>query len=303
MRFQPFAIITACLLCCLACKNNQQTEKTSLKDDLYALVDTVPGTVGIAFISNDDTVTINNGVNYPMMSVFKLHQALAVASAVEKHGDTLDTMLFIHREELDPHTWSPMLKKYTAGDFSITVGELLGYAITASDNNASNLLFKHIISPRETNDFIKSVARDTTFRICYSESEMKADHKLSCLNYTSPLSAGLLIRQVFEESLVGKSSQDSIMHHLSAVTTGQDRLGAAADDSVMFAHKTGSGYRNEAGELMAHNDVGYFRFKDGRSYSLAVFISNFRGSEEKASQVIAGISKCVYRHFKESTVR
>ncbi len=54
---------------------------------------------------------------------------------------------------------------------------------------------------------------------------------------------------------------------------------------------------------MAHNDVGYFRLKDGRSYSLAVFIRDFRGSEEEASAVIANISKCVYNRFKNPPMR
>lgn len=262
------------------------------------MIDTVPGTVGIAYVSDTDTVTVNNGVRYPMMSVFKLHQALAVAASVEKHENTLDSVLLIHAGELDRNTWSPMLEKYNDGDFKISVRELMRYAVINSDNNASNLMFKHIVSPRETNDFIRSIARDTTFSIGYSESEMKANHALSYLNYTSPLSSALLIRQVFEEQLVGKGDQDSIKRYLSAVTTGQDRLGAAVRTSeiAIFAHKTGSGYRNEAGELTAHNDVGYFRFRDGSSYALAVFIRDFRGTETDASRLIASISKCVYSH-------
>ena len=127
---------------------------------------------------------------------------------------------------------------------------------------------------------------------------MKADHALSYCNYTSPLSAALLIKQVMEEPVVGKNYQDSIRQYLSTVTTGQDRLGSVADgsDITMFAHKTGSGYRNEAGELIAHNDVGYFRLRDGRSYALAVLIRDFAGTEAEASAIIADISRRVYRH-------
>ena len=300
MRFHHIFCVAVGLLLCVGCKDGKHDEKPSLREELYAMIDTVPGTVGIAYVSDIDTVTVNNGVNYPMMSVFKLHQALAVAATVEKQGHTLDSMLLIHGDELDRKTWSPMLKKYTDDEFKISVRELMGYAVTSSDNNASNLLFKQIVSPRETNDFIKSIAQDTTFRICYSESEMKANHELSYLNYTSPLAAATLIRQVFEEPLVGKDNQDSIKHYLSVVTTGQDRLGAAVQDSEieLFAHKTGSGYRNEAGELTAHNDIGYFLYRDGRNYSLAVFIRDFRGSEQEASTVIANISKCVYKYHK-----
>lgn len=304
MRLYSLLILSAFILCCSACKDSSPTDRPSLRDEFYAIVDTVPGTVGIAFISDSDTVTVNNGVRYPMMSVFKFHQALGVAETVEKRGTTLDTMLLIHTHELDRDTWSPMLKKYPEGDFNISISELLAYAITQSDNNASNLLFKHILSPGETNDFVKSIARDTTFQIRYSESEMKANHSSSYLNYTSPLAAASLMRQVFEEQLVNGAAQESIKHYLSIVTTGHDRLGAAVEDAdiLIFAHKTGSGYRNGAGELTAHNDVGYFRLKDGRSYALAVLIRDFSGSEAEASAVIANISKCVYSHVNNPTM-
>lgn len=273
----------------------------SLQKELYAFIDSMPGTVGVAFVSDGDTVTVNNGVHFPMMSVFKMHEALAVANTLERSGISLDTLLSINRVDLDLDTWSPMLKEYTAERFTVPVSKMLEYAVTKSDNNASNLLFRHIVSTTETDAYIRSIARDTTFRISYSESEMKANHALSYCNYTSPLSAALLIKQVMEEPIVGKNYQDSIRQYLSTVTTGQDRLGSVVDgsDVVLFAHKTGSGYRNEAGELMAHNDVGYFRLRDGSSYALAVLIRDFAGTETEASAIIADISRRVYQYIKQ----
>lgn len=293
-------IVATCVSLCTACKDNAHDYRLSLREELYELIDTVPGTVGIAYVSDTDTITVNNGVKYPMMSVFKFHQALAVAYVLEKRGHSLDRTLFIHADELDRDTWSPMMKKYYNADFSISVAELLKYSITLSDNNASNLLFKHIVTPTETDRFVRHVADDTTFQIRCSESEMKDNKHLIYSNYSSPLSAALLMRQIFEEPLVGGGYQDSIKRYLSEVSTGVDRLGAAVPDSEIeiFAHKTGSGYLNGAGELTAHNDIGYFLYRDGRNYSLAVFIRDFRGSEQEASTVIANISKCVYKYHK-----
>lgn len=74
------------LFLCASCHKDSQKTTTSLKDQLITLTDTVPGAVGIAFVSDDDTITINNGIHYPMMSVFKLHQSLAVANELNKGG-------------------------------------------------------------------------------------------------------------------------------------------------------------------------------------------------------------------------
>lgn len=301
MKYHIGLISVICLIIGVSCNRNSRTSEVSLQDELYEFIDSVPGTVGVAFVSDMDTVTVNNGVHFPMMSVFKMHEALAVANTLERSGISLDTILSINRVDLDLDTWSPMLKEYTAKSFTIPVGRLMEYAVTKSDNNASNLLFRHIVSPTETDAYIRSIATDTTFRISYSESEMKANHALSYCNYTSPLSAALLIKQVMEEPIVGKNYQDSIRQYLSTVTTGQDRLGSVTEgsDVVQFAHKTGSGFRNEAGELMAHNDVGYFRLRDGRSYALAVLIRDFAGTEAEASAIIADISRRVYHYCKK----
>lgn len=298
MKYQIWLITAICLISCVSCNRNSRSLETSLQKELYELVNSVPGTVGVAFVSDWDTVTVNNGVHYPMMSVFKMHEALAAANTLERSGISLDTILSINRVDLDLDTWSPMLKEYTAERFTVPVSKLLEYAVTKSDNNASNLLFRHIVSPTETDAYIRSIAKDTTFRIQYSEAEMKANHALSYCNYTSPLSAALLIKQVMDEPVVGKNYQDSIRQYLSTVTTGQDRLGSVTEgsDVGLFAHKTGSGYRNEADELVAYNDVGYFRLRDGRSYALSVLIRDFAGTEAEASAIIADISRRVYRH-------
>lgn len=301
MKYHIWLISVICLIIDVSCNRNSRTSEVSLQDELYEFIDSVPGTVGVAFVSDRDTVTVNNGVHFPMMSVFKMHEALAVANTLERSGISLDTILSINRVDLDLDTWSPMLKEYTAKSFTIPVGRLMEYAVTKSDNNASNLLFRHIVSPTETDAYIRSIATDTTFCISYSESEMKANHALSYCNYTSPLSAALLIKQVMEEPIVGKNYQDSIRQYLSTVTTGQDRLGSVTEgsDIVQFAHKTGSGFRNEAGQLIAHNDVGYFRLRDGRSYALAVLIRDFAGTEAEASAIIADISRRVYHYCKK----
>ena len=50
--------------------------------------------VGIAVIINgEDTITLNNEVRYPMMSVFKFHQALSVIHYLEQNKLPLTTSL------------------------------------------------------------------------------------------------------------------------------------------------------------------------------------------------------------------
>ena len=267
----------------------------SLRFKLESIADTASGTVGIAFISGSDTLTVNNSMRYPMMSVFKLHQSLAAAHALESHGESFNKLLHIQAESLSRDTWSPMLKDHSENEFDISVGDLVHYAISQSDNNASNLIFKHIAGPEATDQFVKSIAPDTTFAIRYTEEQMANNHTLCYENYSSPFSCASLIKRVFEHNVVAEENLSTIHDALRGTTTGSDRLPApvAALKGASVAHKTGSGYRSETGALMAFNDIAYITLPNGTDYALAVMIRDFNGSENEAAQIMARISEAV----------
>ncbi|MDE6556778.1 MAG: serine hydrolase [Duncaniella sp.] len=250
-------IATVCTLFLSSCNHSKTEKAILLKERLYTIVDSAPGTVGIAFISDRDTVTVNGGVHFPMMSIFKLHQALAVASEIDANHASIDSLVHVSRHELDPDTWSPMLELIYEKEFDISIRDLIKYSLTLSDNNASNLLFKHILSPSGTDSLIRSISDNPSFRIMYSEKEMKEHHSKAYQNYSTPLSAASLISQVFDSTFTTISSIDSIRQDLTNVITGTDRLGAVLrqHQDLFFAHKTGRGFQNDAVELIAHNDV------------------------------------------------
>lgn len=147
-----------------------------------------------------------------MMSVLKVHQALAVCNDFDCKGIALDTLLVtIRRDELDPETWSPMLKEHPEAEFSLTGEELLRYTLTQSDNNASNLMFRRLVGVSGTDSLIATVIPRTSFRIAYTEEEMSADHSRAYSNYTSPLGAAVLMNRLFTDSLVSGGKQRFII--------------------------------------------------------------------------------------------
>ena len=111
---------------------------------------------------------------------------------------------------------------------------------------------------------------------------MAADHSRAYSNTTSPLGAAELMDRLFTDSLVSREKQDFIKEALRECTTGKDRIAAplTGKEGVGIAHKTGSGY-SENGVLAAHNDVAYISLPDGTHYTLAVFVKDFRGTEQR----------------------
>ncbi len=268
-----------------------------LRDSLANIAGEYPGEIGIALLTSaGDTVVVADEDKYPLMSVFKLHQAISLCRLFDEQGASLDTVFEIPRRKLNPATWSPMLKDYTADTIRISVRDLLRYTLTQSDNNASNYLFETVEPVAAADSFISTIIPRAGFRIVATEAEMFGNHALCYENHSSPLGAALLIDRLFTDSIIDTASRDFICTTLGQCTTGADRIVAplAGKDGVTVAHKTGSGFRNADGILCAHNDVAFVSLPDGTSYSLAVLIKDFNGSEQEAAKAIARISSTVY---------
>lgn len=283
-----------------ACRQREAVShdyKTGLEKELTAIADSAKGDVGIALIYDGDTLTVNNDAIYPMMSVFKLHQAVALCRMFEENGTSLDSVMTLRRSELDPDTWSPMLKDHTGEEISLPMRRLLEYTLIESDNNASNEMFVRLKSPAACDSVIAGIIPRGSFEIRFNEAEMQDDHSRAYSNRTSPLGAAILIDRVFTDTLVGKSYQDFIKSALMRCQTGPDKISAALSEreGITIGHKTGSGYRDENGRLTASNDVAFISRPDGRHYSLAVFVKDFDGTDAEAAAIIARISAAVIK--------
>ena len=204
-----------------------------LTDSISQIVSACPGEIGVAvIINNTDTVSVNNKSIYPMMSVFKVHQALALCNDFDKKGLSLDTLVKINREKLDPKTWSPMMKDYSAPVISLTVRDLLRYTLSQSDNNASNIMFKNMLNTAQTDSFIAKLIPRSSFQIAYTEEEMSADHDKAYSNYTSPLGAAMLMNRLFTESLISNEKQDFIKNALKECKTGKELINIKTSPKV-----------------------------------------------------------------------
>ena len=88
-----------------------------LRERLKSIVACADARVGIAVIVDGrDTLTVNNDERYPLMSVRKFHQALAVAHWLEQHDWPLTQQVYISRESLHPDTYSPLRERDPEGN-------------------------------------------------------------------------------------------------------------------------------------------------------------------------------------------
>lgn len=290
-------LITFCLFICCANLLVAQTDQ-QLMNRLKSIIAGKNATVGVAIIFNgSELMTINNQYRFPMMSVYKFPQALAVLDYVTKNDQTLNTEIFVKKSTLRPNTYSPLRDNYPAGDFNITIGDLLRYSISQSDNIACDILFKYIGGTSVVHKYVEQLGvKDVSIEL--TEEEMEKSDMNQYQNWCKPSSAVLLMETFLQNDLFPRPYKVFLERALIETTTGPDKLkGLLPKKQVMVGHKTGHSGRNDFGVKIADNDLGFVLLPNGAHYSIAVFIMNSRETDKVNAAIIAKISKEVYDYF------
>lgn len=274
----------------------------TLKEHIKAIIKDKKATVGVAIILNGkDTLTINDTDQYPMMSVYKFHQALAVCNYLKQKNLPLTTTLHLDKKFFKSNTYSPLCDKYPQGNIDLSLGELLTYTLQLSDNIACDILFDYIGGVTVVDEYIhtlgiKDVSINTT------EDQMHQNMEDCYENWSTPLAAAHLL-EIFTNSKVLKNEYtDFIKGTMIECQTGRDRLPAPLlKNGIIIGHKTGTSDRNSRGEYIGVNDIGFVTLPDGRRYTIAVFIKNTREEMNTNTQIIADISAAVYQYVCQNT--
>ncbi len=268
-----------------------------INEEIAAYTADIDARVGVAaIIEGRDTVCVDGRGMYPMMSVMKFPQALAVASWLDEHclctSDTID----IPAAALHEDTYSPMLKLYGRRDLRLTYGELLRWSLAQSDNNACDILFDAVGGVDSVMRHLDSLGLSADLSIEATEADMYADRQKSYLNISTPLALAALMRR-YDTDLRRRSQNFAELGPIiEQCATGTDRLAAPLSRSgAVIGHKTGTGFVLPSGRLMAVNDCGYVHIPGRRSYTVAVMVADSRLDMAATSAIIADISAMVYR--------
>ena len=271
-----------------------------LQNELSAFVEKKDARIGVAVIINGkDTVSVNGSKDFPMMSVFKFPQALAVADYCLRNSVHLSDSIIIKADEIKGNTWSPMRDKYGVRDLALPVSELLDYTLQQSDNNACDILFRLIGGTSVADSLMKSLGYEDIL-ITHTEDEMHRDPYLCYLNRTTPIEMARLFDRFYREEMRHNSQfHEFIAASMISCQTGLDRLPAPLiHTDAMIGHKTGTGDRNSQGRIMAVNDAGYIYLPDKTGYAIAVFIADSAYDMTETSKIIADISEIVFLSLK-----
>ena len=276
-------------------------QKAELKKEISKITEGKKATVAVSVLGIDFPFQYNNNnaeKKLPMQSVFKFHIALAVLDLVDQGKLSLDQKVFIKKSELLPNTWSPIREKNPEGNFEMPISELIEYTVAMSDNVGCDVLLRLIGGPKVVNDYIVSKGVKNT-QIVYNEELMQSAWKNQYENYTTMKSATRLLKDFYKGKILSKKSTEFLLAVMYRTSTGLNKIVEQLPKSAKVAHKTGSSGKNNAGLTGAENDIAIITLPNGKTYAIAIFVSDSRESYDVNCKMISYISKVVFENLEK----
>ena len=277
------------------------SQKAELKKEISKITEGKKATVAVSVLGIDFPFQYNNNnaeKKLPMQSVFKYHIALAVLDLVDQGKLSLDQKVFIKKSELLPNTWSPIREKNPEGNFEMPISELIEYSVAMSDNVGCDVLLRLIGGPKVVHDFlIYKGAKDT--QIVYNEEIMQSAWKNQYENYTTMKSATKLLKDFYKGKILSEKSTEFLLGVMYRTSTGLNKIVEQLPKSAKVAHKTGSSGKNDAGLTGAENDIAIITLPNGKTYAIAIFVSDSMETWEVNCKMISDISKVVFENLEK----
>jgi beta-lactamase class A len=187
-------------------------------------------------------------------------------------------------------------KKCPGGDTTVTLGEILRYTVSLSDNNGCDILFRLIGGPSVVNEYVHGLGI-ADMAIVATEEEMHAASGVQFNNWSSPVAMAQLLEAFHTGGILSEESREYLWSLMVGAVTGRGRLKSNLPEGTTVAHKSGSSGTNDKGIAAATNDVGLIALPDGREVIVVVFVSNSTANEETRDEVIANVGRAVWEAY------
>ena len=293
---------------------------------IEALAKGFDGKVGVAVqdVQTGWVAAYDGGTLYPQQSVAKLWVGLAVFEAADRGWVRLDQPILVRREDMSVFN-QPIQQKLGETGYATTVEDLLGWALSRSDNAADDILMRRVGGP----EVVQGVLRAKGLAGIRGGPELHLlETRIAGLKWRPEYSFGdafwkardlipvekrgrLLDAYVADPAdgatpvaiveglsrlqrgeLLSPASTARFLKLLADSTTGPARLKAGIGPGWSIAHKTGTG--QDLGDLTTgYNDVGLLTAPDGRAYAVAVMIAATRRPIPERQTMMAEVSRAV----------
>jgi beta-lactamase class A len=268
--------------------------RTRLQTALEGIARAADGRVGIAVAMLGDTgrpVFVSPTTRHPMQSVYKLPIAMAVLHEVDRGRLRLAQPVRVAPKVfVTPGQYSPIRDRFPRGT-TLTVRELVRYAVTESDGTACDVLLALLGGPAPATLYLRSLGVGEMI-VATTERMQGLDQRLQYSNWSTPRGA-LGVLQALHRPVLSDTLTALLMRDLAETTIGRARLRGRLPEGTVVAHKTGTS-GTTAGVTAATNDIGIITLPDGRALAVAVFVTDSHATAAEREDVIARVARAAW---------
>lgn len=237
-------------------------------------------------------VSLNPHEHFPMQSVYKLPISMAVMKQVDAGKLKLaDKIQVLKSEMVGRRAHSPIRDRHPNGT-SVTLEDLLRYAIAESDGTASDVLMRLAGGPAGVQAYLTELGIKDMI-VLDTEQTFSQNNTAQYRNWATPEASVALLRALHERRGMSETSQGVLLKFMTESKPGQKRLKGLLPAGTAVAHKTGTS-GTDKGVTAATNDIGIITLPNGKRVAIAVFVSESPGDEATREGVIANIAKAVF---------
>ena len=250
------------------------------------------GVTAVALESGETIASLNPHEHFPMQSVYKLPISMAVMKGVDAGKMKLTDKISVSKSDMVGRAAHSPIRDQHPNGTSLTVEELLRYALAESDGTASDVLMKLAGGPAAVQAYLTELSIKNLI-VLDTEQTFTQDKTAQYRNWASPEAAVALLRALHERRGMSESAQALLLKFMTESKPGQKRLKGLLPAGTQVAHKTGTS-GTDKGLTAATNDIGIITLPNGKRVAIAVFVSDSPADEATREGVIAKIASAVY---------
>jgi beta-lactamase class A len=305
-----------------------------LQQSLEALAGSWREDVGIAVtdVAAGWTAQVNGETPYPQQSVSKLWVAVATLEAVDRGQSNLERVVHLGPEDRSVF-YQPLGRRIrNSGGPQVSIGELLRWAITESDNSANDKLMRELggadavttlLAEKGLSDLrVGAYERDLQAQIAgmtwqpdygidwnfqharerlpEGVRDTAMDTYLADpLDGAAPAEITRTLAGLQKGELLSPASTKVLLELLNDTRTGPRRLKAGFPAGWTLGHKTGTG-QDWRGYSVGINDVGLVTAPDGRVYAVAVMMRKTSKPIGARQAFFHSVSRAIAQHWQAS---
>ena len=270
-------------------------QQNPLSGQIAQIIKPAKGIVGVAILNLEsrDTLTYNGNARLVMQSVMKFPIAITVLHQVDSGKFSLDQIVHVSKRDLPKIYSSALRDKYPNGNVDVSIGDLLSYMVSLSDNAACDILLKKIGGTQAVQEYILRVGVKG-IAVNASEADQAASWEVQYTNWCKPESMVKLLDLFYKGNALSKTSTAFLWKIMTETSTGPNRIKGLLPPGTIVAHKTGSSSTDGSYLVPATNDVGIITLPNGKHLAIAIFVCNSTDSDSAREGLIARIAKAAW---------